>query len=141
MSASNPRTDPTSGADSPKRMQAKALAAARREEMARRTQRIRRSVAALASTFFVLAFLAIYVQLATGHDPALTASAARRSASADVLASTSSAASGTEATGSSTESSGSSTESTGETTSSSAGESSSSSSSTETPSSVTTSQS
>ena len=83
-----PPTPPTT--DSRERMRAKGLAAARREAMATRARRIRRSVAAVASTFFLVAFLAVYVQLASGHDPSLTASEARRAAAATLTASKSS---------------------------------------------------
>jgi hypothetical protein len=61
-------------------MDAKALARARREALRAHTLRIRRSVAALAVAMFVLAFAAVYVQLASGHDPALLAAARRRAA-------------------------------------------------------------
>ena len=46
--------------------------------MRRRARRIRRSVAGLAATVFIGVFLVVYVQLASGHDPALVAAAARR---------------------------------------------------------------
>lgn len=59
---------------------AKALARAHRESMQRRTRLIRRSVAVLAVTLFVLVFGIVYVQLASGHDPALVAAARRRAA-------------------------------------------------------------
>ena len=49
---------------------AKALAQSHRDAIRRRTRRIRRSVAALAMTLFAVAFLVVYVQLASGHDPA-----------------------------------------------------------------------
>jgi uncharacterized membrane protein len=62
--------------------EAKALARGHREAIRRRTRRIRRSVAALAVTLFAVAFLVVYVQLASGHDPALVANAAKRAASA-----------------------------------------------------------
>jgi hypothetical protein len=86
--------------------QARALARNRRTELRRRARRIRRSVAALALAIFSAAFLAIYIQLASGHDPALAA-AARRPAS--VSAQTSNAASTTsagEATGTESSESG-----------------------------------
>jgi hypothetical protein len=62
------------------RLHARALAGARRETMRVRARRIRRAVAALAVTLFVTAFLIVYVQLASGHDPALTTNAAKRRA-------------------------------------------------------------
>jgi hypothetical protein len=43
-----------------------------------RAQRIRRTVAGLALALFVAAFLGVYVQLASGHDPALDAAAKRQ---------------------------------------------------------------
>jgi cytoskeletal protein RodZ len=46
-----------------------------------RARRIRRSVVALAATVFTATFLVVYVQMASGHDPALTA-AVKRSAAA-----------------------------------------------------------
>lgn len=57
---------------------ARALARERRDAMRRRTRRIRRSVAGLAMMLFAVAFLVVYVQLASGHDPALVANANRR---------------------------------------------------------------
>lgn len=57
------------------------LAASRRAALKRRALRIRGYVAAGSLALFTAAFMAIYVQLANGHDPALSA-AARRSASA-----------------------------------------------------------
>jgi hypothetical protein len=64
----------------PGQMDARALASSRREALRRRTRRIRRSVAGLAVTMFALVFAIVYVQLASGHDPALSANAARRRA-------------------------------------------------------------
>jgi hypothetical protein len=58
------------------------LAGDRRDAMRLRTRRIRRSVAALAAVLFSTAFLVIYVQLASGHDPALVANAKRAAAAA-----------------------------------------------------------
>jgi cytoskeletal protein RodZ len=94
---------------------ARARAAAHRDGLYRRARRIRRSVASLAAVLFSTAFLVIYVQLASGHDPALTN--AKRTA-------TSSSSSKAAATSTSTESSteGSTSETSG---SSSSGESSS----------------
>jgi hypothetical protein len=59
----------------------------------RRVRRIRRSVALFAAALFSAAFLMVYVQLASGHDPALVADARR--AATQVTASGS--ASGTQA--------------------------------------------
>ncbi len=64
----------------PGQMDARALASSRREALGRRTRRIRRSVAGLAVTMFALVFAIVYVQLASGNDPALSANAARRRA-------------------------------------------------------------
>ncbi len=59
-------------------LDARALARRHRAALRRRTLRIRRSVAGLALALFAAAFLIVYVQLASGHDPALVANAARR---------------------------------------------------------------
>jgi hypothetical protein len=61
--------------DSPARMDARALARARRDALRARTRRIRHAVAGVAATLFVLVFAVVYVQLASGHDPALVANA------------------------------------------------------------------
>jgi uncharacterized membrane protein YgcG len=50
--------------------------------MRRRARRIRRLVAGLAAATFTAAFLAVYVQLASGHDPALSPAAKRSNTSA-----------------------------------------------------------
>lgn len=92
-------------APSPRQRDAKALATSRRDAMLRRARRIRRTVAALAATLFATAFLIVYVQLASGHDPALLANAAkRRATSTSVTSSTTSTpeASATTSTDSST---------------------------------------
>jgi hypothetical protein len=67
----------------PVQLQARTLAGERREAIRLRTRRIRRSIAALAAALFSTAFLVIYVQLASGHDPALLANTKRAAASAD----------------------------------------------------------
>ena len=59
---------------------AKALAQDRRDAMRLRARRIRRAVAGLTAALFASAFLIVYVQLASGHDPALVANAAKRRA-------------------------------------------------------------
>jgi len=64
-------------------LDAKALASGKREALRRRTRRIRRSVAGFATALFAAAFMTVYVQLASGHDPALTANAARRAAQSE----------------------------------------------------------
>jgi hypothetical protein len=69
-------------------LQARALARARREAMLRRARRIRRAVAGLAVALFVATFLVVYVQLASGHDPALVANAAKRRAVSTSVTST-----------------------------------------------------
>jgi len=58
----------------------RALARAKREQMRLRARRIRRTIAAGGAGLFATAFVGIYVQLASGHDPALAAAAARRAA-------------------------------------------------------------
>ncbi|HSZ13607.1 MAG TPA: hypothetical protein VK790_06190 [Solirubrobacteraceae bacterium] len=83
-------------------LDAKALARVRREAMRQRAHRIRRAVAGLTAALFATAFLIIYVQLASGHDPALTANAAKRRAAA---ASATSVESSTESSASSSEAS------------------------------------
>jgi hypothetical protein len=55
-------------------------AADRRQLMLRRISRIRRTVAGVAVALFLAAFLVVYVQLATGHDPALAGSEKRGAA-------------------------------------------------------------
>jgi hypothetical protein len=72
------------------RLDGKALARSRREGMRRRARRIRRSIAGVALALFTAAFLGIYVQLASGHDPALTAVAKRQAATTSTLTSTTS---------------------------------------------------
>jgi hypothetical protein len=61
-------------------LQARAIASGRREAMRQRATRIRRAVASLSIALFATAFLIVYVQLASGHDPALVANAAKRRA-------------------------------------------------------------
>jgi hypothetical protein len=83
-------------------LDARALARRHREALRRRTLRIRRSVAGLALALFAAAFLTVYVQLASGHDPALVANAARRAeAAAETASESSGAGESTAATGSS----------------------------------------
>ncbi len=83
------------------RSRARAIADERRHAMRRRARRIRQSVAGLAVALFLCAFLVVYVQLATGHDPALTANAARRRA-ASSTSQKPTTSSGAEASGSDT---------------------------------------
>lgn len=87
--------------DTTEQLDPKALAASRREAMRRRTFRIRRSVTGLALALFTAAFVGIYVQLASGNDPALT-SAAKRHAT---TTSTSAASTSSESTSAGTEAS------------------------------------
>jgi hypothetical protein len=56
--------------------------------MRRRTRRIRRSVATFSATLFAVAFMVVYVQLASGHDPALVADAKRARTTSSLTAST-----------------------------------------------------
>jgi hypothetical protein len=90
---------------SPEQVQARALAQERREAIRVRERRIRRSVAALAATLFSVAFLVIYVQLASGHDPALVTNAKHATAANASSSTESLTASGSESAESSTESS------------------------------------
>ncbi len=62
------------------RANAMRLAARKRAAVQRRTRRIRSAIAAVSVSLFIAAFSVVYIQLASGHDPALTA-AARRSQS------------------------------------------------------------
>jgi type IV secretory pathway TrbL component len=82
MSATPP--DPRQPGDG--RLDPRGLARAKREAMAARARRIRRWVAGTTVTLFVVAFLVVYVQLASGHDPALTANAERRASSSKASA-------------------------------------------------------
>ncbi len=118
-------SDPTA-----KQLQAKALARRHREGLRRRARRIRRTVVSTALALFTAAFVGIYVQMASGHDPALSAAGKRATAVTNLASSESS---NTTSTGETSESGTSATGESGE--SSSTGESSSSASA------VTTSQS
>lgn len=132
-----------------KQLQGKAIARAKLEAMHARARRIRRYVAGTAGALFVAAFLGVYVQLASGHDPALVAASKRTSTSSSSLTASSSKGSTEESSGSGESSSTEPETSSGESSSStesesSSGESSSSTgeeASSESPSSVTTSQS
>lgn len=70
------------GAPATGRNDASAKAGSHRDALRRRARRIRRAVATLAVTLFSAGFLVVYVQLASGHDPALVANAEKRAASA-----------------------------------------------------------
>jgi hypothetical protein len=92
-------------------MDPKLLAHTRREALAHRARRIRRSVAGLAVALFTVVFVIVYVQLASGHDPALVANARRRTAAATEAASAGKSSS-SEANSSETSSAGTETSST-----------------------------
>jgi hypothetical protein len=128
----------------PEQLAARAAADSKRAAMHRRVRRIRRYVAGLAASLFSAAFLVVYVQLASGHDPALSAALRKSTAASASSAKTSKASStgSTESTGTteSTNSTGS-TESTGTTESTNSTESSGSAQSSGSASAVTTSQS
>jgi hypothetical protein len=96
------------------RRAAKALASSHREAIRRRTRRIRRSVAGLAVALFSAAFLVVYVQLASGHDPALVANASRRAGATSTESAAGTGSSGEAGTGESSSSSGESRFSSGE---------------------------
>ena len=64
------------------------------DALRRRTRRIRRSVAGLALALFAVAFLIVYVQLASGHDPALVANSERRAAAASDVSTSSTSSEG-----------------------------------------------
>ncbi len=116
-------------------LDARTLARRHRDALRRRTRRIRRSVAGLTLALFAAAFLIVYVQLASGHDPALVANAARRAKAATRAAGESSTGSRTTSGESTTSSASSGSEPSGEASSSESGQSSASASA------VTTSQS
>ena len=133
MQPNDSDTPPEQPGASARAIDGRALAKAKREQMRLRAGRIRRTIATGAAGLFATAFLGIYVQLASGHDPALVAAAARSAGAATcaTASTSSSSATGEEATSSS-----------GESSSTPSGESSSSSESeASSPSSVTTSQS
>src|ERR1700730_6587865 len=91
---------------SPEQLDARALARSRRSALRRRVHRIRRGVAGLAAALFAAAFLAVYVQLASGHDPALSTKTRTTAASTSTGSSSAkSSLSGSSATSRGTESS------------------------------------
>jgi hypothetical protein len=129
----------------PEQLTARAAARSKRAAMHRRVRRIRRYVAGLAASLFSVAFLVVYVQLASGHDPALSAKKSTAASASNATTSTASSNGSTASTGSTestgtTESSGS-TESTGTTESTGSTQSSGSTESSGSASAVTTSQS
>jgi len=122
---------PRATALSSEQLAARELGRTRRAALRRRARRIRRGVAGLAAVTFSAAFLAIYVELASGHDPALstkqaTASPSAQNASTKSNGSSSGGGSGSASAGSSSsgETSTGSTGSSGESTTGSGGESS-----------------
>jgi hypothetical protein len=89
-----------SSSDTGERPTAKALADdSRRTMLRRRVRRIRRSIALFAAALFSAAFLMVYVQLASGHDPALVADARRASTQVTVSSSSASGAQAKTASG------------------------------------------
>ena len=80
-------------APAPEQLRARAIAQGRREGRRRRTRSIRRSIWGTTAALFVAAFLGVYVQLASGNDPALNAAAKRESAKALTASSGSSSSS------------------------------------------------
>jgi type IV secretory pathway TrbL component len=141
--ATRPRGNLAGGAQ---REAERAQAQQRLGAMRARAGRIRHAIAALAAVLFVCAFLVIYVNLVSGHDPALAAAAKRKAATSSkssLRARTSSSKTPAAATTSSAAESGSSEgSSTGSSSGASGSESAASSgSSSSSPSAVTTSQS
>lgn len=90
----------------PEQLRARELARDHHDAIRRRARRIRRSVASLAAALFSTAFLVIYVQLASGHDPALVANAKRATATSTLSVSGDSSSSETSTASTDTESSG-----------------------------------
>ena len=109
MPPTDTRTNGNDGGEQPSpdqsKLRARAVARGRVEAMRRRASRIRRSVAAATIALFVAAFLGVYVQLASGHDPALDAAAKRRAATTREAGTSASGAEAEQASSGSTESS------------------------------------
>jgi hypothetical protein len=103
---------------------ARARALSHRDAIRRRARRIRRSVAALAVTLFAVAFLVVYVQLASGHDPALVVNAEKRAAALGSTGNSTSESSASTGTSESSASSTGTSEASGESSASGGGESS-----------------
>ncbi len=83
----NPKTpQPREPARNDSALDPRVLATSRREAMHRRARQIRKSVVMFTTALFLAAFLAVYVQLASGHDPALTANAKARRSTARLIA-------------------------------------------------------
>jgi hypothetical protein len=96
-----PRHDPDVTA---RQTQAKALANSHRQALHQRARRIRRRVASAGLALFTAAFVGIYVQMASGHDPALTTASHRSAVSTSLTttkASSSNAKSGGDESGTS----------------------------------------
>jgi hypothetical protein len=74
MDSSRPPAPRPPSSTGPEQLDARTLARSRRDALRRRARRIRRSVAATAAALFSALFLVVYPQLASGHDPALSAS-------------------------------------------------------------------
>jgi Na+/H+ antiporter NhaD/arsenite permease-like protein len=89
MAPTPPTTDP------------QALARARREAKRRRTNRIRKSVAAATLTLFVAFFSTIYAQMASGNDPSLS-STTKKTATAVATSSRKAKATSSSSSGSTT---------------------------------------
>jgi hypothetical protein len=130
----------TPGRGETEQRRARALANNRRTAMLLRMRRIRRSVAAATLAVFTAAFLTVYVQLASGHDPALskTTGSGTSSSSGQVLSSATQSTGASSSASSESSSASSESSSAGSESSSGSGESSSESSS---PATVTTKQS
>ena len=104
----NPKEKPSSRQPrtyTPEQQRARATGMARAAAMRGRARRIRRSVAALSAALFSAIFMVVYVQLASGHDPALTANARKASTATSIGVNSSSESSTAAETASSTESS------------------------------------
>jgi hypothetical protein len=82
-----PRPAPDKGA---RQVRARAAAQSKRDALRRRARRIRHSVAVVTAVLFCTLFLVVYVQLASGHDPALSATSKNTSTSASDLTASSS---------------------------------------------------
>jgi uncharacterized membrane protein YgcG len=88
------------------RSDAKRLVAERLAARQRRVTVIRRRVVAIAITVFLALWTVIFAQLVSGHDPALTRSAAAKTVAVKSSSATGSGASGSGTTGSSASGSG-----------------------------------
>ena len=72
MDSHNQASSERSPSYSREQLSASGLARSRRAAIRRRARRIRRVVASFAALLFSTVFLVVYVQLASGHDPALS---------------------------------------------------------------------